>query len=115
MDCATPSAALPPGFHGARLRAGVAHLERPDGQRGCFSLPPGWYYSDEGRARIAAAVDSWQVRLDDMEAQLSTLRIAARQPPAHAAHGAQEIVLAMLAGAALGAVICRFFTRRTWR
>jgi len=110
VDCPAPSATLPENFQGARLREGVAHLERPDGATGCFYLPPGWYYSDAGRARIAAAVERWQVRLDEMQARLDSLSSAPTIPAMpHDSHLACS--LAALACLVLGFAVGRFASR----
>lgn len=88
MNCPAPSAILPEQFQGARLVYGVGFLQREDGLSGCFVLAPGWYYSDEGRARIAAAVDRWQTRLDDMQSRLDSMqtRVEAARPLAPTPH-----------------------------
>jgi hypothetical protein len=97
---------LSPGFDGARLTGGVAHLERPDGRAGCFYLPSGWYYSDAGRQRIVDTVERWQVQLEALQSRVDAL-VAVRTtsaPPPSLPHLPvfAALVLGLLLGFALG-------------
>lgn len=114
MDCTAPGAVLPSHFSGARIASGVGVLERQDGTSGCFVLAPGWYYSDEGRSRIAAAVDRWQTRLDEMQYRIDSLQHAQTSTP-HPCPAAPEHDAGSFAASALclavGFVLGRYSRR----
>jgi len=119
MICANPAAELPQKFQGARLRYGVGFLEREDGLSGCFVLSSGWYYSDVGRARIAAAVEKWQGDLEAMQRRLDSMQArieTARPAPSHRCPAPPEHDPASFATAAmflgLGFLLGRVFPRR---
>lgn len=49
---------------------------------GCWNVPPGWYYTDTGRARVAAGVDVWSTQAASLEAKVRALELALLPPPA---------------------------------
>ena len=120
MTCPTPHTSLPENFQGARLVYGVGWLERTNGDGGCFTLPSGWYYSDAGRARIAATVDRWQDRVDDLQARMDAMhariesRIATQRPaspphhcPPEYPHPAPSVLLGFVVGVVVGRLTLR--------
>lgn len=112
MDC-TPARALPEGRHLVRVLPQPLHAKvGPD--EGCWVVPPGWYYTDEGRARISAAVDVWQTRLESVERQLSTLKAppAREQPPTPRPPDAWAILSALALGFLLGFALGRRRVRK---
>lgn len=107
MDC-TPARELPEGRHLVRVLPQSLHAE-VGSEVACWAVPSGWYYTDAGRARISAAVDVWQKRLEDVELKLSALKapapLAAPPRPEPASAGwalLSALALGFLLGFALG-------------
>lgn len=82
MNC-TPARELPEGRH--LVRVFPQSLRGEAGEVvGCWVIPSGWYYTDAGRARISAAVDVWQGRIEVLQSRLDAMgpRIEALQSSA---------------------------------
>lgn len=102
-----------------RISSGVAVVSREDGRPvGEVALPPGWYFTEAGHARVWSAVDLWQNRLNDMQQRLDTMqaRIETSRPVPHKCpepeHDPASFATASVC-LGIGFLIGRAFPRRT--
>ncbi len=110
---------LPEGVQAVRISSGTALASLEEGAPlGYVLLPPGWYFTEAGHARLWAAVDTWQssikalqVRLDAMQPRVTNLHCPPPPPPPPHPHCGVEALGAFV----LGAVFGRFLLRRPQR